>query len=137
MRFMKVIYTVFRSISTLWYVSKNIFGGLPCILGFTLNVKRWPTDLAIHGSSPARGRDLFNRKRGSIANTHSELIDIILLQTAFIIIQPTKYCEERTLSSTNSISDLIFTFLKCFDGFLFRWIFLTIKLMHLFILTRL
>ena len=34
-------------------------------------VKRWPTDLAVVSSSPARGEDLFNRKRGSIAHSLS------------------------------------------------------------------
>ena len=31
-------------------------------------VKRWPTDLAVPSSSPARGR-IFNRKRGSITQS--------------------------------------------------------------------
>ena len=30
-------------------------------------VKRWPTDLAVTSSSPARGEDLLNRTRDSIA----------------------------------------------------------------------
>ena len=31
-------------------------------------VKRWPADLAVMGSRPAEGRNLFNRKRGSITH---------------------------------------------------------------------
>ena len=38
-------------------------------------VKRWPTDLAVVSSSSARGEDLFNRKRGSIAHILSLLLD--------------------------------------------------------------
>ena len=34
-------------------------------------VKRWPTDLAVKGSSPVRGEDLINRKRGFIAHSLS------------------------------------------------------------------
>ena len=34
-------------------------------------VQRWPTDLAVVSSSLARGEDLFNRKRGSIAHSIS------------------------------------------------------------------
>ena len=34
-------------------------------------VKRRPTDLAVPGSSPAWGDDLFNRKRGSIVHSLS------------------------------------------------------------------
>ena len=30
--------------------------------------KRWPTDLAVSGSSPARGGNISNRKRGFIAH---------------------------------------------------------------------
>ena len=34
-------------------------------------VKRWPSDIAVSVSSTARGGDLFNRKRGSIAHSLS------------------------------------------------------------------
>ena len=34
-------------------------------------VKRWPTDLAVPGSSPAGGGNLSNCKRGSIAHSLS------------------------------------------------------------------
>ena len=34
-------------------------------------VKVWPTDLAVMGSIPAWGEDLFYRKRGSIAHSLS------------------------------------------------------------------
>ena len=51
-------------------------------------VKRWPTDLAVVSSSPARGEDLFNRKRGSIAHSLSlssahrpDMTEILLKRT--------------------------------------------------------
>ena len=34
-------------------------------------VKRWTTDIAVPGSSPAWGGDLFNRKRGSSSIAHN------------------------------------------------------------------
>lgn len=36
-------------------------------------LKRWPTDLAVPGSSPARGGSNSNRNQGSIAHSHSFL----------------------------------------------------------------
>ena len=51
-------------------------------------VKRWPTDLVVVSSSPARGEDLFNRKRGSIAHSLSlssahrpDMTEILLKRT--------------------------------------------------------
>ena len=51
-------------------------------------VKRWPTDLAVVSSSPARGEDLFNRKRSSIAHSLSlssahrpDMTEILLKRT--------------------------------------------------------
>ena len=51
-------------------------------------VKRWPTDLAVPSSSPARGEDLFDHKRGSIAHSLSlspthrpDMTEILLKRT--------------------------------------------------------
>ena len=51
-------------------------------------VKRWPTDLAVVSSSPARGEDLFSCKRGSIAHSLSlssahrpDMTEILLKRT--------------------------------------------------------
>ena len=51
-------------------------------------VKCWPTDLAVVSSSPARGEDIFNRKRGSIAHSLSlpsahrpDMTEILLKRT--------------------------------------------------------
>ena len=40
-------------------------------------VKRWPTDVAVLGSSPALADDYFNRKRGSIARSFLLLPPIV------------------------------------------------------------
>ena len=42
-------------------------------------VKRWPTDLAVLGSSPALSGDLFNRKPGATAHSLALSLPIVLI----------------------------------------------------------